>query len=133
MFFQFNSPRLVEKEQARIDLWRTLAPSDVIPLTTPHPLPCSLNHIKGLRAASRGLTLLDTVQCMGFFSIIFNRLECINVCNYTLGKETEKVRFLFKILGRRISKLHATHSYPNHKRSCNEHLNSTYANYFRAA
>ena len=68
-----------------------MAPSDDIPLTTPHPLVCSLNHLKGLQAANRGLNILDTKQNLGFFSIMFKRLECLNVCNYTLGEESEKV------------------------------------------
>jgi hypothetical protein len=61
-----------------------MAPSDDIPLTTPHPLVCSLNHLKGLQAANRGLNILDTKQNLGFFSIMFKRLECLN-------EESEKV------------------------------------------
>ncbi|KAJ3333940.1 hypothetical protein HDU91_002818, partial [Kappamyces sp. JEL0680] len=81
----------VEVEQAKIELWRALAPSDQVPLATPHPLACALNHIKGLRAVNRGLARLTSKQNLGFFSVVFNRLECLNVCNYTLGKENDKV------------------------------------------
>ena len=80
-----------EKQNAVNELWRCMAPSDSIPLSTPHPLVCAMNRSKGLYAASRGLALLDTKQCLGFFSIMFTRLECLNVCNYKLGDESEKV------------------------------------------
>lgn len=70
-----------------------MAPSDNVSISTPHPLVCSLNHIKGLKAASRALSILNTQQCLGFYSIIFKRFECLNVCNYPLGTETEKVFF----------------------------------------
>lgn len=96
--FAYFFHREAEKENARLEIWRLLAPGDEIPLSTPHPLCCSLNHTKGLIAANRALSHLDTKQSLGFFSIFFNRLECLNVCNYKLGSETEKVFYIQELI-----------------------------------
>jgi hypothetical protein len=50
-----------------------------------------LNRLKGLEAVSRGLLLLDAKQSLGFFSVLFKRIECLNVMNFALGKNSEKV------------------------------------------
>lgn len=81
------------KTAALNSLWRILAPSVEIPSTTPHPLICSLNRSKGLVAVSKGLQLLEPKQSLGFFSVLFKRIECLNVMNFELGKESEKVMF----------------------------------------
>jgi Topoisomerase II-associated protein PAT1 len=83
------------REDAKVaalnDLWKVLAPSVEVPSTIPHPLVCCLNRSKGLEAVSRGLLLLDAKQSLGFFSVLFKRIECLNVMNFALGKNSEKV------------------------------------------
>jgi hypothetical protein len=87
--------RIYFREAAKVtalnDLWKLLAPSVEVPSNIPHPLVCSLNRLKGLEAVSRGLLLLDAKQSLGFFSVLFKRIECLNVMNFALGKNSEKV------------------------------------------
>jgi hypothetical protein len=86
-----------ENEQAEIkkELWRlsTEATSlEYLKLTrTLDPIVGALNYHKGLVIMQRVLELLDPVQNIGFFSVLFKRLESLQVCNIILGKETEKV------------------------------------------
>jgi hypothetical protein len=81
--------------------------SDGFPVETPHPLICALNRPKGIRAVCRALSLLETKQALGFFALLFKRLECLDITNTPLGQEIEKVdQFLdsvFSILNSIIS------------------------------
>jgi DNA topoisomerase 2-associated protein PAT1 len=68
-----------------------MVPLEEVPDNVPHPLVAGLNYPKGLKAAHRALSLLDIQPSLGFFSLLFKRIECLDITNTQLGKEREKV------------------------------------------
>ncbi|KAI8897765.1 topoisomerase II-associated protein PAT1-domain-containing protein [Globomyces pollinis-pini] len=85
--------------EAKSDLYWAMVTTESIPLEVPHPLIASMNIQKGLIAISRALSKLNQKQTLGIFSTLLTRLECLNVCNSGLGKDTEKVEaFMSHIL-----------------------------------
>jgi hypothetical protein len=85
-------------DQVKKELWRLITDSNA-PIDSPEPLVCALNYRKGLHIIGRVLDILDTAQNLGYFSILFKRLECSDVCNIILGKKTNQVEeFMNNIL-----------------------------------
>ena len=64
----------------------------------PNPLITSLRFKKGLNIICRALALVEQKQCLGFFSLLLNRLECLEVCNISLGEKNQTVDYFLETL-----------------------------------
>lgn len=79
-------------EKAQTDLWISLQCDAKIPLTSPHPTPSLLLFTKGKKSVSRLVKVLSKENLEQFFNILFNRIECLDVCHVVLGQSSEKVK-----------------------------------------
>ncbi len=58
----------------------------------------SLNFKKGVNAISRALRLLDSTLNLAVYSVIFKRLECIEIFNSPLGTDSDKIEKFMELI-----------------------------------
>ena len=85
-------------KNAKIELWNVLTSAKQSYEKEPHPLIRCLSFKKGIHIICRALGLVEQKQCLGFFSVMFTRLECLEVCNITLGEKNKAVNFFLETL-----------------------------------
>ena len=92
---------------AKTELWKLLTSANDSFEKGPHPLIRALSFKKGIHVICRALGLVEQKQCLGFFSLLFTRLESLEVCNISLGTKSPAVDYfletLFPILGEVVS------------------------------